>query len=65
MGDPGQTHVIPFSFGKTLGKDAPCRRPVKRFGDIVAYPAASAKQKQTFMMFAYRPACKATWSRPA
>ena len=21
-----------------LGKDAPCRRPIERFGDIVAYP---------------------------
>jgi len=26
-----RTHV-------SLGKDAPCRRPVERFGDIVAYP---------------------------
>jgi Integrase core domain len=26
-----RTHV-------SLGKDAPCRRPIERFGDIVAYP---------------------------
>jgi transposase InsO family protein len=26
-----RTHVA-------LGKDTPCRRPVERFGDIVAYP---------------------------
>ena len=22
----------------SLGKDAPCRRPIERFGDIVSYP---------------------------
>jgi transposase InsO family protein len=27
----GRTHIA-------LGKDAPCRRPIERFGDIVAYP---------------------------
>jgi hypothetical protein len=26
-----RTHV-------SLGKDAPCRRPIERFGDIVSYP---------------------------
>jgi hypothetical protein len=26
-----RTHV-------SLGKDAPCRRPIERFGNIVAYP---------------------------
>jgi len=31
-----RTHV-------SLGKDAPCRRPVERFGDIVAYPVQPDK----------------------
>jgi hypothetical protein len=32
-----RTHV-------SLGKDAPCRRPVERFGDIVAYPVLGGLQ---------------------
>jgi transposase InsO family protein len=32
------THYNEVRTHVSLGKDAPCRRPIKRFGDIVAYP---------------------------
>src|SRR5215831_8605826 len=32
-----RTHV-------SLGKDAPCRRPIEQFGDIVAYPILGGLQ---------------------
>jgi hypothetical protein len=53
-----RTHVA-------LGKDAPCRRPIERFGDIVAYPILGGWNQYTIEMLVPRGAIvlRQKWSR--